>query len=110
MGVTAQNIVAAVQEAGGVLTEEDMKEHLLNPPNPVPDEALSIDFNGVTIWEMRPNTIGIVALLIFNILKGYDIRGINKTVSFLENKKRKDLNTENFSIRVNAIFHRPKEP
>ncbi|CAL1285326.1 unnamed protein product [Larinioides sclopetarius] len=76
MGVTAQNIVAAVQEAGGALTEEDMKEHLLNPPNPVPDEALSIDFNGVTIWEMRPNTIGIVALVIFNILKGYDIRGL----------------------------------
>ncbi|CAL1285333.1 unnamed protein product [Larinioides sclopetarius] len=81
MGVTAQNIVAAVQEAGGVLTEEDMKEHLLNPPNPVPDEALSIDFNGVTIWEMRPNTIGIVALLIFNILKGYDIRVLTGATS-----------------------------
>ncbi|GBN17011.1 Glutathione hydrolase-like YwrD proenzyme [Araneus ventricosus] len=75
-GATAQNIASAVQEYGGALTTEDMKEHVLNPPNPLPGQALSVDFNGVTIWEMRPNTMGIVALLAFNVLKAYDIKSL----------------------------------
>ncbi|XP_055953552.1 glutathione hydrolase-like YwrD proenzyme [Argiope bruennichi] len=75
-GTTAQNIAAAVQEAGGALTAEDMKEHVLNPPNPSPYEPLSVDFNGVTIWEMKPNTMGIVALVAFNILKAYDLKAL----------------------------------
>ncbi|GBN71702.1 Glutathione hydrolase-like YwrD proenzyme [Araneus ventricosus] len=79
-GATAQNIAVAVQDAGGVLTAEDMKEHVLNPPNPLPGEALSIDFHGVTIWEMRPNTMGVVALVAFNVLKAYDIKGIHNCV------------------------------
>ncbi|CAL1285328.1 unnamed protein product [Larinioides sclopetarius] len=74
--VTAQNIAAAVTEAGGVLTAEDMKEHLVKPPNPLPGEAVSIDFNGVRIWEMRPNTIGVVALVALNVLKAYDLKGL----------------------------------
>ncbi|CAL1285335.1 unnamed protein product [Larinioides sclopetarius] len=75
-GSTAKNIATAVQEYGGVLTEEDMKEHVHNPPHPIPGEALSVDFNGVTIWEMRPNNMGVVSLLAFNVLKGYDLKGL----------------------------------
>ncbi|GBN70210.1 hypothetical protein AVEN_168335-1, partial [Araneus ventricosus] len=79
-GATAQNIASEVQEYGGALTAEDMKEHVLNPPNPLPGEALSVDFNGVTIWEMKPNNMGVVSLLAFNVLKAYDLKGIHNCV------------------------------
>ncbi|GIY51077.1 glutathione hydrolase proenzyme [Caerostris darwini] len=73
-GTRAQNIASAVQENGGALTVEDLKDHLENPPNPFPGEALSVDFRGFRIWEMKPNTMGIVALVAFNTLKAYDLK------------------------------------
>ncbi|GIY87771.1 glutathione hydrolase proenzyme 1 [Caerostris extrusa] len=74
-GTRAQNIAVAVQENGGALTAEDLKDHLENPPNPLPAEALSVNFHGFRIWEMKPNTMGIVALVAFNTLKAYDLKG-----------------------------------
>ncbi|GFR16655.1 glutathione hydrolase proenzyme [Trichonephila clavata] len=75
-GKTAENIARAVQENGGVLTAEDMRNHLLDPPNPAPIDPLSVDFRGFRIWEMRPNTMGIVALVAFNALKVYDLKAL----------------------------------
>ncbi|GFV39241.1 hypothetical protein TNCV_289181, partial [Trichonephila clavipes] len=51
-----------------------MRNHLLDPPNPDPIDPLSVDFRGFRIWEMRPNTMGIVALVAFNALKVYDLK------------------------------------
>ncbi|CAL1285325.1 unnamed protein product [Larinioides sclopetarius] len=56
-GTTAQNIASAVQEAGGVLTAEDLKEHLFNPPNPHTGEALGLGHNSPDYIHLVAETI-----------------------------------------------------
>nr|ASU44940.1 gamma-glutamyltransferase [Pardosa pseudoannulata] len=75
-GTVAQNIVKEVERAGGVLTLNDMKEHLTFKLNHELQEPLFIDFCGFRIWEMKPNTIGIVVLVALNILQLYDLRAL----------------------------------
>ncbi|XP_042899264.1 glutathione hydrolase-like YwrD proenzyme [Parasteatoda tepidariorum] len=75
-GNTAQQIAKEVQRNGGTLTAEDMKDHLTHPPIPVPSDALSIDFHGFRVWEMRPNTMGLIALVSLNVLKTYDLKAL----------------------------------
>ncbi|KAG8198648.1 hypothetical protein JTE90_026544 [Oedothorax gibbosus] len=75
-GDMAQHITKAVQEAGGVLTLDDLEDHLTHPPISNPTEGIYTDFYGFRVWEMRPNTIGVVALVSLNILKNYDLKAL----------------------------------
>ncbi|KFM61016.1 putative gamma-glutamyltransferase ywrD, partial [Stegodyphus mimosarum] len=75
-GNIASNVVNEVQHSGGVLTLGDMKKHLDISSSTPPSDAVWINFNGFRIWEMKPNTTGIVALVALNVLKLFDLKGL----------------------------------
>ena len=68
-GPIAQQICAAVQADGGLLTTADMAGY-----RPEWVDPLSISYRpGVTFYELPPNGQGLTALLAQNIVKGYDL-------------------------------------
>lgn len=67
-GEIARTIDAFVEEHGGFLSYEDLAEHESIWVNPV-----STNYRGYDLWELPPNTQGIAAQQILNILEQYDI-------------------------------------
>lgn len=67
-GDIARTIDAYMQKHGGFLSYEDLASHTSNWVEPV-----STNYRGYDIWELPPNGQGTAALLILNILEGYDI-------------------------------------
>ena len=70
-GDLAQSIVAAVQRYGGALTKEDMEAHTSTWVEP-----LSTTYRGYQVWELPPNTQGIAALQMLNMLESYDLAAL----------------------------------
>ncbi|XP_064641150.1 glutathione hydrolase-like YwrD proenzyme [Lineus longissimus] len=68
-GRIAKAIVEAVDRAGGVLTVEDLEAHVTTFEDPI-----SVDYQGVRVWEVPPNGQGITALMALNILEGFDLK------------------------------------
>jgi gamma-glutamyltranspeptidase / glutathione hydrolase len=69
-GEIAAALVRAVREAGGVMTETDLAEHVSTW-----DEPSSTTYRGMRVWECPPNGQGITALLALNLLEGFELRG-----------------------------------
>lgn len=69
-GDIARDIAAAVQAAGGALTAADLAQHTSTW-----DEAISIGYRGLRVWECPPNGQGLTALLALNILAGFELAG-----------------------------------
>ncbi|KAK9383066.1 nucleophile aminohydrolase [Kockiozyma suomiensis] len=63
-GPVAERIVDQVQSMGGVMTLEDLKNHYSTF-----DKPISIDFNGLTLWECPPNGQGLLAQLATGIIR-----------------------------------------
>ncbi len=70
-GKVAEKMASFVQEHGGWLATEDLANHTSDW-----DEAISVDYRGVTCWECPPNGQGIAALEALNIAEGFDIAGM----------------------------------
>lgn len=70
-GEIAGKIASYVQMEGGWITEQDLAEHHSDW-----DEAISIDYRGVTVWECPPNGQGIAALMALNIAEGFELAGM----------------------------------
>jgi len=70
-GQIATAIAEAVQDAGGVLSEEDLTNHCSTW-----DEPISTTYRDYRIWECPPNGQGLTALLALNIMEGYDLAKI----------------------------------
>src|SRR5262245_6713082 len=70
-GEIARAIADYMKRYEGFLTEQDFADHKSEWVEPV-----SINYRGYHIWELPPNTQGIAALQILNILEGYDIKGM----------------------------------
>ncbi|RUO33525.1 gamma-glutamyltransferase [Aliidiomarina sanyensis] len=70
-GEIARVIGNFVQEHGGFLSYEDMAAHRSEWVDPV-----STNYRGYDLWELPPNTQGIAALQILNILEQFDIAGM----------------------------------
>lgn len=86
-GPVAQKIAAFVQQHGGFLTVQDLAAHHSEWVQPV-----SVDYRGLTLWELPPNGQGIAALQMLNILEGYDLRSFgfgssDHVHAFIEAKK-----------------------
>lgn len=86
-GEIARTIVAYLKEQGGYLSAEDFASHESTWVDPV-----STDYRGYRVWELPPNTQGIAALQMLNILEGYDVRAmgfgsVQYIHHFLEAKK-----------------------
>ena len=70
-GEIAQTIANFVQDQGGFLSYDDLKNHKSEWIEPV-----STNYRGYDVWELPPNGQGIAALQILNLLEGYDIRSM----------------------------------
>lgn len=69
-GDIARQIAQCVQEAGGVLTEDDLASY-----QPEWVEPISVAYkNGYVFHEIPPNGQGLTALLTLNIAKGFDLQ------------------------------------
>jgi gamma-glutamyltranspeptidase/glutathione hydrolase len=70
-GEIAKKIADYIQGLGGWLTEQDLADHHSDW-----DEAISVDYRGVKVWECPPNGQGIAALIALNLAKGFDVSGM----------------------------------
>ena len=67
-GAPAAHIAAAVQSAGGSMTEQDLAAHTAEV---LP--ALSVDYRGHRVYETPPNSQGLILLEELKILEGFDM-------------------------------------
>lgn len=70
-GPLGQAIAEYVQQCGGVLSTTDLAEHHSDWVAP-----LSINYRGFDVYEFPPNSHGITALEMLNILEGYNLQGL----------------------------------
>ena len=66
-GEVARKIVAFSESNGGFFTMRDFEDH-----DSMWVEPVTSSYRGYDIWEIPPNSSGIVALMMLNILEGYD--------------------------------------
>ena len=69
-GDIAKRIVAFSQADGGFFELEDFASHTTEWVEPI-----STDYQGHTVLELPPNGQGITALMILNVLQGFDLAG-----------------------------------
>lgn len=69
-GWVADAIVEAVEEAGGCLQHADLSAHTSTFTAPI-----SVEYDGVRVWEHPPNGGGLTALLALNILRELEASG-----------------------------------
>ncbi len=67
-GPIADSIVATVQEQGGLMTHDDLKNHTSTWGDPI-----GTDYRGVVVYEHPPNGQGLAALMALNIAEGWDL-------------------------------------
>lgn len=67
-GEIAESIALIIQEAGGVMTVDDLAAHESTWVDPI-----CVDYRGIRVWECPPNGQGIAALMALSILSGYDL-------------------------------------
>lgn len=78
-GEIAQKIVAFARSQGGFHTDQDFAEHRSDWIDP-----LSATYKGYTLYELPPNTQGLVALEMLNILEGFDLKSLgHNTAGYL---------------------------
>ena len=70
-GPVAEAIVSSLQEQGGLMTLDDLKNH-----HSTWDEPISTDYRGVTIYECPPNGQGLTALIALNIAEQFDLASL----------------------------------
>jgi len=70
-GELGRKIIAGLREAGGILTEGDFASHVSPWVEP-----LRTTYRGYEITELPPNTQGLAALMILNILENYDLAAL----------------------------------
>jgi gamma-glutamyltranspeptidase/glutathione hydrolase len=68
-GEIAAEIVKFAQSQGGLHTMRDFANHTANWIDPI-----SVNYRGYTVYELPPNTQGLAALEMLNILEGYDLQ------------------------------------
>ena len=70
-GDLGRRIVEHVRELGGFLTLEDLRSQ-----RPLWVHPISVDFRGLRVWELPPNSQGVAALEMLRILEPYDLRAM----------------------------------
>jgi gamma-glutamyltranspeptidase / glutathione hydrolase len=68
-GKTAEAILAVSKELGGTMTAADLKEY-----QPEWVDPISTTYRGWTVYELPPNTQGIAALMMLNMMEQYPIK------------------------------------
>lgn len=70
-GPIAEAIAADAERRGGLLARRDLADHRSDWVEPI-----STSYRGYDVFELPPNTQGVVALEMLNILEGYDLRAL----------------------------------
>ncbi len=70
-GAIAESISAVVQEAGGCLMQSDLAAHTSTWEQPI-----HVRYRDLEIWECPPNGQGLTALLVLNLLQGFDLASL----------------------------------
>lgn len=79
-GEIADSIIGEIEKRGGVLTKEDLASHTSSFVDPI-----SYDLLGKKLWEIPPNSSGIIALLAVGLLKSLDESGVAKLADLKHN-------------------------
>ena len=85
-GEIAEAIVRVVNEAGGVMSMEDLAAHTSTW-----DEPISVTYRGLSVYECPPNGQGITALIALNILEEFDLPTLEP------------LSTEHLHLMIEAL-------
>ena len=72
-GAIAEQIVTWGQNNGAVLTMQDFAEHTSTWVDPV-----SASYRGYDVWQLPPNSHGITALMMLNIMESFDIASMGQ--------------------------------
>jgi len=75
-GPLARSITEYIQQCGGVLSMEDMAQHHSDWVTPI-----STSYRGYDVYEFPPNSQGIAALEMLNIIEGYDLKSLGYQTS-----------------------------
>ncbi len=75
-GDIARRIVSFSEANGGYFTMADFEDH-----SSVWVEPVSTNYRGYDVWEVPPNSSGILALMILNIMEGYDVPALGKNTA-----------------------------
>jgi gamma-glutamyltranspeptidase/glutathione hydrolase len=70
-GTIARAIAADMKRRDGLITEADLAEHRSDWVDPI-----STNYRGYDVLELPPNTQGLFALEMLNILEGYDLKSL----------------------------------
>ena len=70
-GDIARTIAEYMKKNGGYLSYEDLASHKSEWVEP-----LSTNYRGYDVWELPPNSQGIAALQMLNIMEGYDVKSM----------------------------------
>jgi gamma-glutamyltranspeptidase/glutathione hydrolase len=70
-GSIAREITDYVQQNGGVLSIEDMRKHHSDWVEPI-----STNYRGYDVFEFPPNSQGLTALEMLNIIEGYNLKSL----------------------------------
>jgi len=86
-GPIAEALVRYSQANGGFFAKEDFARH-----RSTWDEPIATDYRGVRVWELPPNSQGLAALELLNLLEGFDLKGMGRESAdfwhvFVEAKK-----------------------
>ena len=86
-GDIARQIVAFSEANGGYFTMRDFEDH-----SSVWVEPVSTNYRGYDVWEIPPNSSGILALMILNMMEDYDLPSLGHNSAealhlFTETKK-----------------------
>jgi gamma-glutamyltranspeptidase/glutathione hydrolase len=65
-GRTANALLALSKELGGTMTADDLREY-----QPEWVDPISTTYRGWTVWELPPNTQGIAALMMLNLMEPF---------------------------------------
>ena len=71
-GPVAEAIVCSLQERGGVMTLDDLKNH-----HSTWDEPIQADYHGIRVYECPPNGQGLTALIALNIASHFDLKSLS---------------------------------
>ena len=70
-GPIAEKIVAFSEDNGGYFSMRDFEDHTSTWVEPV-----STGYRGYDVWELPPNSHGITALIMLNIMEGFDLKSM----------------------------------
>jgi gamma-glutamyltranspeptidase/glutathione hydrolase len=69
-GEIAGAIAAIIKETGGCLEERDLAAHTSTWEQPI-----AVNYRGIRVWECPPNGQGLAALIVLNLLEGFEMAG-----------------------------------